>query len=80
MDSTATITPFRSRPGGLNRGQTDLGWVFIRILTWLGLARDLKLPENTVHRSGLRRVRRDEGNVGAAAPAVAESIARVVPP
>lgn len=44
---------------GLEHGQVDLGWVFIRVLTAFGLARDLKLPENTVRRAGLRRARRD---------------------
>lgn len=40
---------------GLERGQVDLGWVFIRVLAALGLARDVKLPENTAPRAGLRR-------------------------
>ena len=40
---------------GLERGQIDLGWTFIRILMWLGLASEIKLPENTAHRDGLRR-------------------------
>jgi stearoyl-CoA desaturase (delta-9 desaturase) len=53
---------------GLERGQIDLGWVFIRVLTWLDLARDLKLPENTVHRAGLRRVRKERRNTSAARP------------
>lgn len=41
---------------GLERGQIDLGWTFIRLLMWLGLAGAVKLPENTKHRDGLRRV------------------------
>ncbi|TDR93927.1 acyl-CoA desaturase [Enterovirga rhinocerotis] len=41
---------------GLERGQVDLGFVFIRVLAALGLARDLKLPGDTARRAGLRRV------------------------
>lgn len=41
---------------GLERGQIDLGWTFIRALMWLGLASQIKLPENTLHREGLRRL------------------------
>jgi fatty-acid desaturase len=40
---------------GIERGQIDLGWTFIRILMRLGLASEIKLPENTEHREGLRR-------------------------
>lgn len=40
---------------GLERGQVDLGWTFIRALMWLGLAGEAKLPENTQPRDGLRR-------------------------
>jgi len=42
---------------GLERGQIDLGWVFIRFLAGLGLAHSVKLPENTPRRKGLRRLR-----------------------
>lgn len=41
---------------GLERGQIDLGWWLIRAMMWLGLASQIKLPENTTHRDGLRRV------------------------
>ncbi len=41
---------------GLERGQIDLGWWLIRAMMWLGLASQIKLPENTAHRDGLRRV------------------------
>jgi stearoyl-CoA desaturase (delta-9 desaturase) len=41
---------------GLEPGQVDLGWALIRTLSALGLARDVKLPENTARRAGLRRV------------------------
>lgn len=41
---------------GLERGQIDLGWALIRTLMGLGLAHQTKLPENTVHREGLRRL------------------------
>lgn len=45
---------------GLEQGQIDLGWTFIRILGVLGLASDVKLPENTTRRKGLRRLRHAE--------------------
>jgi len=41
---------------GLERGQIDLGWWLIRSLKALRLASDIRLPENTVPRDGLRRV------------------------
>jgi fatty-acid desaturase len=41
---------------GIERGQLDLGWVFIRCLNAMGLASAIKLPHNTVARDGLRRV------------------------
>lgn len=41
---------------GLERGQIDLGWTLIQVLMWLGLASQIKLPENTTHRDGLRRL------------------------
>jgi stearoyl-CoA desaturase (delta-9 desaturase) len=41
---------------GLERGQVDLGWALIRVLMWLGLASQVKLPENTPHRPGLNRL------------------------
>lgn len=43
---------------GLEHGQIDLGWMFIRFLAALGLAHSVKLPENTPKREGLRRVHR----------------------
>jgi stearoyl-CoA desaturase (delta-9 desaturase) len=42
---------------GIEPGQVDLGFAFIRALTSLGLAYDVKLPENIVWRAGLRRAR-----------------------
>ncbi|TPM30651.1 acyl-CoA desaturase [Mesorhizobium sp. B2-3-3] len=45
---------------GLERGQIDLGWIFIQVLARLGLARGVKLPENTPRRKGLRRLRGGE--------------------
>lgn len=42
---------------GLERGQIDLGWIFIRVLAVLGFAHDVKLPGNTARRKGLRRMR-----------------------
>lgn len=41
---------------GLERGQIDLGWVLIRILMKLGLASDVRLPQNLTPRDGLRRL------------------------
>lgn len=41
---------------GLERGQIDLGWTFVQALVALGLADEVKLPENTQAREGLRRV------------------------
>jgi stearoyl-CoA desaturase (delta-9 desaturase) len=41
---------------GLESGQVDLGWTFIRLLQRLGLASSIKLPSNVPHRAGLRRV------------------------
>lgn len=41
---------------GVERGQIDLGWAFIQALMWLGLASHIRLPENTLHREGLRRL------------------------
>lgn len=40
---------------GLEDGQVDLGWTFIRLLQRLGLASSIKLPSNVPHRAGLRR-------------------------
>lgn len=41
---------------GLERGQIDLGWNFIQLLMWLGIASAVKLPENMMPREGLRRL------------------------
>ncbi|HEV7323040.1 MAG TPA: acyl-CoA desaturase [Ensifer sp.] len=41
---------------GIEPGQVDLGWWFIRLLSRLGLASEIKLPANTQRRAGLRRV------------------------
>jgi fatty-acid desaturase len=41
---------------GLEDGQIDLGWTFIQALMALGLADEVKLPENTQARDGLQRV------------------------
>ncbi len=41
---------------GLESGQVDLGWIFIKLLSWLGLASSINLPSNVPHRAGLRRV------------------------
>ncbi len=41
---------------GLEPGQLDLGWTFIRFLERLGLASAIKTPRNIVHRAGLRRL------------------------
>lgn len=41
---------------GVERGQVDPGWFFIRALMLAGLAKNPKLPHNTPSRAGLRRV------------------------
>ena len=41
---------------GVEPGQTDPGYWFIRALEWLGLASDIRLPESEPERDGLRRV------------------------
>ncbi|KZD23050.1 acyl-CoA desaturase [Tardiphaga robiniae] len=41
---------------GVERGQIDLGYLFVRILSCMGLANDIKLPDNIVPREGLRRL------------------------
>ncbi len=41
---------------GLDPGQVDLGWNFIQLLMRFGVASAVKLPENTTHREGLRRL------------------------
>ncbi|OCP01706.1 MULTISPECIES: acyl-CoA desaturase [unclassified Ensifer] len=41
---------------GIEAGQVDLGWWFIRLLSHLGLASAIKLPSNMQRRAGLRRV------------------------
>ena len=41
---------------GLLPGQADLGWTLIQIFRILGLARNIKIPEDLPYRSELRRV------------------------
>ncbi|MGO6818126.1 acyl-CoA desaturase [Rhizobium brockwellii] len=41
---------------GIEPGQLDLGWYFIRLLARLGLASAIKLPHTIVPRRGLRRI------------------------
>lgn len=38
---------------GLYKGQIDIGYNFIQLLAWMGLAKNIKLPENLPKRSGL---------------------------
>ncbi|TBZ18958.1 acyl-CoA desaturase [Rhizobium leguminosarum] len=45
---------------GIEPGQLDLGWYFIRLLARLGLASAIKLPHTVVQRRGLRRVNATE--------------------
>jgi len=45
---------------GIEPGQPDLGWHFIRLLARLGLASAVKLPHMIVPREGLRRVMASE--------------------
>ena len=47
---------------GLLPGQTDLGWRLIRVLERLGLAWNIRTPENLPQRSGLRPVLRPEAD------------------
>lgn len=41
---------------GLEGGQVDLGWHFIKFLKRIGLVSAIRLPSNISHRPGLRRV------------------------
>lgn len=41
---------------GLYKGQIDLGWNFVQLLEWLGLAWNVKTPANLPARSGLTPV------------------------
>jgi sn-1 stearoyl-lipid 9-desaturase len=41
---------------GLYPGQIDLGWRFVQLLAWLGLAWDVKLPANLPPRPGISPV------------------------
>ncbi|HEX5182375.1 MAG TPA: acyl-CoA desaturase [Allosphingosinicella sp.] len=51
---------------GLYKGQIDLGYTFVQLLAWLGLARDIRVPANLPPRSGLVPVsRRALGAAGA---------------
>jgi len=46
---------------GLEAGQLDLGWYFIRLLAFFHLASAIKLPSNTTARNGLKRIEATEG-------------------
>ncbi|RUM18902.1 acyl-CoA desaturase [Rhizobium vallis] len=54
---------------GIEPGQPDLGWHFIRLLARLGLASAIKLPHMIVAREGLRRVRASETTADGYPPA-----------
>jgi sn-1 stearoyl-lipid 9-desaturase len=41
---------------GVEHGQVDLGFMFVRALAYVGLASDIRLPANIVPRKGLRRL------------------------
>jgi fatty-acid desaturase len=45
---------------GVEPGQTDPGFWFIRVLEWLGLASGVRLPGSAVEREGLVRVQQDD--------------------
>jgi fatty-acid desaturase len=45
---------------GLFPGQTDLGWWLIKTFEAVGIATDIKTPDNLAPRDGLRRVRRQQ--------------------
>jgi stearoyl-CoA desaturase (delta-9 desaturase) len=38
---------------GLYPGQIDIGYEFVRLLTWLGLAKNIQLPANLPPRSAI---------------------------
>ena len=40
---------------GLEDGQIDPGWWLIKTLEFIGMAKDIRTPDNTPHRKGLRR-------------------------
>ena len=50
---------------GFGRGQVDLGWWFIRLLAALGLAREIRTPDNLEWREGLVRLAQSETPDGA---------------
>jgi stearoyl-CoA desaturase (delta-9 desaturase) len=50
---------------GIEPGQLDLGWHFIRLLAGLGLASAIKLPHTIVPRKGLKRIEISEEAGGA---------------
>lgn len=41
---------------GVERGQSDPGFVLIKMLGWLGLASNIKTPDSAPHREGLQRI------------------------
>lgn len=41
---------------GLYKGQVDLGYNFVQLLAWLGLAKNIRLPQNLPPRTGLTPV------------------------
>ncbi|PDT01169.1 acyl-CoA desaturase [Rhizobium chutanense] len=53
---------------GIEPGQLDLGWHFIRLLAGLGLASAIKLPHMIAPRRGLRRVALSEASGGRQPP------------
>ncbi|ACI53372.1 fatty acid desaturase [Rhizobium leguminosarum bv. trifolii WSM2304] len=53
---------------GIEPGQLDLGWHFIRVLSGLGLASAIKLPHMIVPRQGLKRVNAAEASGGSHPP------------
>lgn len=53
---------------GIEPGQLDLGWHFIRLLSGLGLAWAIKLPHMIVPRPGLKRVNAAEASGGSRPP------------
>ncbi|HSC80522.1 MAG TPA: acyl-CoA desaturase [Chitinolyticbacter sp.] len=44
---------------GLYPGQIDLGWNFVQLLEWLGLAWDVQVPGNLPPREGITALRKD---------------------
>jgi fatty-acid desaturase len=61
---------------GLYPGQIDLGWEFVRLLAWLGLAWDVKVPASLPPRPGITPVTARALSVAAPGQAEVSRVAR----